>query len=72
MLQPHIPQQRVVPFLVQKQLSIPSQARVDLAMFVKVRGMGPAAVSVVEIKDGAFADVDEEADFVAVSVWVGD
>ncbi len=34
--------------------------------------MGPASVAVVEVEHGAFANVDEEADFVAASVGVWD
>ena len=67
-LQPHIPQQCVIPFLVQEQLSIPPQPGVDLAVLVEVGGVGPAAVLVVQVEDGALADVDEETDFVAASV----
>ena len=33
--------------------------------------MRPAAVAVMEVEDGTFADVDEEANFVAASVGFG-
>ena len=38
-------------------------------MFVEIRGVGPAAVFVVQVEHGTFADVDEEADVVGTSVW---
>lgn len=58
-MQPHIPQQGIVPALVQKQLPVPSQTRIDLSVLVKVRRKRPAACMTVEIEYGALADVDE-------------
>lgn len=62
MLQPDGAEQGVVAFLVQKELAAAAQARVDFAVFVEVRGVGPGAVVGVEVEDGALADVDEEPD----------
>lgn len=68
MRQPHIPQQPVVSLLVEDQLAVPAEARVYLAMTIEVRCEVPGAVAVVEIEDGAFADVDKETDVLAASV----
>lgn len=62
MRQPHIPQQSVIPLLVEDQLAVTSQAGVDFTVSVEVRSKVPRAVVVVEVEDGTFADVDEEAD----------
>ena len=67
MRQPHIPQQSVIPLLVEDQLTVTSQAGVHLAVSVEVRGKVPRAVVVMEVEDGTFADVDEEADVFAAS-----
>ena len=67
MLQPHIPQQGIVPLLIQVQLTIPPQARVDFSMLVEVGRIAPAAVACVQVEDVALADVDEEADGAAAS-----
>lgn len=66
--QPHIPQQSVVSLLVEDQLAVPAEARIHFAMPVEVRCEVPGAVAVVEVKDGAFADVDEETNVLAASV----
>lgn len=68
MRQPHIAQQPIVSFLVEDQLAVPAEARVYLAMTIEVRCKVPGAVAVVEIEDGAFADVDKETDVLATSV----
>ena len=67
MLQPDIPEQGIVSLLIQVQLAIPPQARVDFAMLVEVGRIAPAAVACVQVEDVAFADVDEEADGAAAS-----
>lgn len=67
MLQPHVPQQSVVPLLVEEQLPAVPQARIDLAVLVEVRGVRPSAFPSVKVEDHAFADVDEEAHLVAAS-----
>lgn len=66
--QPHVAQQLVVPLLVENQLPIAAQARVDFAMAVEIRRIMPRAVVVVQVEHGAFTDVDEEADVFAASV----
>lgn len=58
-MEPNVPEQGIVPPLVQEQLPIPSQTRIDLAVLVKVRGKSPAACMTVEIKDCALSDVNE-------------
>lgn len=68
-LQPHVPQQRIVPFLIQKKLTTPPEPGIDLAVLVQIGRVGPGSIAGVEVKDGAFADVDEETDTVVASVW---
>lgn len=46
---------------MQEKLSAVSQARVHLAVFVNVGCNHPGAGDVVQVVDGAFADVEEEA-----------
>ena len=70
MLQPYIPQKGIISALVQEQLPAVAEIGIDLAMLVEVGGVGPAAVAGVEVEDHAFANVDEEADVVAASVFV--
>jgi len=59
--QPDRPKQRIIAFLIEKQLATMSQARVNLAVLIDVGSNHPRARGVVEVEDGAFADVDEEA-----------
>jgi hypothetical protein len=61
MLQPHRPEQRIITFLMQEQLSAVSQTGVDFAVFVDVGCDHPGAGDVVEVVDSAFTDVEEEA-----------
>ena len=67
MRQPHIPEQAVVSLLVQDQLAVAAKAGVDFAVTVEVGGKVPGTVVVVEVEDGAFADVDEETDVFTAS-----
>ena len=67
MLQPDIPEQSIIPFLIQNQLSIPSHSWIDLSVLVEIRGIGPGAVAGMQIKNGALADVNEEADVLVTS-----
>ena len=67
MLQPDIPEQSIIPFLIQDQLSIPPHSRIDLSVLVEVRGIGPGAVAGMQIENGALADIDEEADVLVAS-----
>lgn len=68
MRQPHITEESIVPLLVQDQLTVASQTRVNFAVAVEVWGVVPRSVVVVEIKHCAFADVDEQADVLAASI----
>ena len=63
MTQPHIPQQPIIPLLMQEKLPVAPQPGVNLTVFVKIRYVRPGAIAVVEVEDGTFADVDEEACF---------
>jgi hypothetical protein len=68
MLQPHIPQQCIIAFLVKNELPIASQTRINLSMLVKIRSVVPTAVSIVQVEDHAFTDVDEETCVFAASI----
>jgi len=48
-VEPDVPQQSVVPPLVQEQLPVAPQPRIDLPMLVEIRGKRPAARVTVEI-----------------------
>lgn len=65
--QPHIPEQRIIAFLTQRQLTTATETEIGFAVFVEIRGQVPAAVLVVEVQDAAFADVEEETDVDAAS-----
>lgn len=60
MLQPNRPQQRIIAFLMQEQLSAMAQTGVHFAVFVDVGRDHPRTGDVVQVVDGAFADVEEE------------
>lgn len=68
MRQPHITEESIVPLLVQDQLTVASQTRVNFAVTVEVWGVVPGSVVVVQIQHRAFADVDEQADVLAASI----
>lgn len=61
MTQPNCPQKSIVPLLVQKQLSTVSQSRIHLAILIDIRRDHPRTRGMVEVKNRAFADIDEEA-----------
>ena len=60
MLEPYIPQERIIPSLVQEKLPAPSQTWINFAVLVKVRSIAPAAIACMEVKHGAFPDVDKK------------
>lgn len=66
--QPNLPQQRIIPLLVQEELVVTAQRRVDFAVLVEVRRDVPGPVVEIEEENHAFADVYEEADLAAASV----
>jgi hypothetical protein len=68
-LEPHLPQQRIVPLLVQEKLVMTAQSGVDFTMLVEIRRNMPRAVIKVKEENHAFADMDEESDLAAASVW---
>lgn len=49
MLQPYVPEERIVSSLIEEQLSGASQSRVYFSMPVKVWSMCPAAISAMQI-----------------------
>ena len=54
--------------MVKDKLAIAAETGVNFAVAVEVRGIVPGAVVVVQVEDGALADVDEEADVLATSI----
>lgn len=60
--QPYVAQKPIVTLLVQDQLTVASETWVNFAMAVEVWRKVPRAVAVVEIQNGALANVDEQAD----------
>ena len=71
MLQPNIPEQSIIAFLIQDQLSISSHSWIDLSVLVEIRSIGPGAVAGMQIKNGALANVNEEADVLVASEMEG-
>ena len=65
MIQPHIPQQNIIPLLIQIQLVMPPQRRINLAMLIQIRREKPTAVCAIEEQNHALAHVDEESNVAA-------
>lgn len=65
MIEPDVPKQLVVPALVEEQLVMTPQRRVNLTVLVEVRRVRPGAVLAVHEEDHALADVDEDANCTA-------
>lgn len=70
MTQPHIPEQGIVPLLIQEQLASVPQPLIRLTILIRVRCWTPGAALAVQVEDVAFADGDEEADGVVASAVV--
>jgi hypothetical protein len=68
MFEPHFPQQRIIPLLVEEELMVSSQRGINLAVLVEVRGNSPATVIEIEVEKHAFAYVDKKADIATTSV----
>jgi hypothetical protein len=62
MRQPDVAKKPIVALLVQHERPAAAETHVDFAVAVEVGGVVPRAALIVEVEDGAFADVDEEAD----------
>ena len=62
MIQPHIPQQNIIPLLIQKQLVMPPQRGINLAMLIQIRREKPTAVCAIKEQNHALAHVDEKTD----------
>ena len=62
---PYLPQQRIIPLLIQKQLMMSPKRRVDFTMPIKIRSYGPGTVVKIQEENHAFPDMDEEADVAA-------
>lgn len=68
MVQPHLPNQHIIPLLIQEQLMVPPQRRIHFAMLIQIRRRKPApigACAAVQEQHHALAHVEEEADFAA-------
>lgn len=68
MVEPHIPQQTIVPLLIEEQATVVAEPDVRFTMDVEVRSLLPRAVPVVQEEHGAFADADEDTDVFAAPV----
>jgi hypothetical protein len=66
--EPNLPQQRIIPLLVEEKLVVTTQRGVDFAVLVEIRGHVPGTVVEIEKENHAFADMYEEADLAAASV----
>jgi hypothetical protein len=60
-VEPGLAQDLVVAALVQEQLQVAAQRRVDFAKLVQVGRDGPAAGLLVQVQYAALADVEEQA-----------
>lgn len=59
MRKPYVPKKFIVSFLVEYQLPIAAEARVDFAVFIEIRCKMPVSISIVEVENCAFSDIDE-------------
>lgn len=69
--EPEAAQHRVVALLVEEELAAVAEAHVHLAVLVDKGRGAPRAAGAVEVKDGALADIDEQADILLASVCSG-
>ena len=69
MRQPHIPQKRIIPLRIQKQLPPMPQSLVRLSIPIRIGRTAPAARFAVQVERVAFADVEEEPEGVVAAVW---
>ena len=66
-LKPHLPQQGIVPLLVEEELMVASERGIDFAVLVEVWCDGPGTMGAVEEENHAFTDVYEDANLPATS-----
>lgn len=67
MIEPSFSKQFVVALLIEKQLMMATEGRVDFAVTVEIGCVVPASMAVVKEQDHAFANVYEDADVTAAS-----
>jgi len=70
MLEPDGAQESIVALLMQEQLPPMPETRIHFTILVDVGRDHPRARQVVQVEDGAFADVDEEANITLASEGV--
>ncbi len=58
-MKPHVPEQSIIPSLIQEQLAISPQTWVDLSVLVQIRSKRPATSVAVKIEYSALPNVDE-------------
>ena len=58
--EPQVPQERVVPLLVEEQLATVAEAHVHLAVLVDIRGVGEGAALPVQHEDDAPPNIQKE------------
>lgn len=69
-VEPCLSEQLVISLLVEEQLMVAAQSRVDFAVAVQIRRMVPATMAVVQEQDHALANVDEYANAAAAPVFL--
>lgn len=67
-VEPHIPQQTIVPLLIEEQATVMAEPDIRFTVDVEVRRLLPRAVAVVQEEHSAFADANEDADVFAAPV----
>lgn len=70
MIKPCFSEQLVVSLLIEEELVVTTQRRVNLTMTIQIRRMVPATMAVMQEQDHAFANVDEYANITAAPAWL--
>ena len=69
-VKPCLSEQLVISLLVEEQLMMATQSRVDLTVTIQIRRMIPAAMTVMQEQDHALANVDKYANASATPVFL--
>jgi hypothetical protein len=67
-IKPCFSEQLVVSLLIEKELVVATQRRVDLTVTIQIRRVVPTTMAVVQEQDHALANVDEYTDIPAAPV----
>lgn len=70
MIKPCFSEKLVVSFLIEEELMVATQRRVDLTVSIQVRRMVPATMAVVQKQNHALANVDKYANIAAAPAWL--